>query len=63
MKSIGAKHQQKRGWSAGVMLACAVLSSSAWACGDKMADDPWVSPWKMEYISVLTSPLIDDYAT
>lgn len=69
MKSIGARPLQKRRWSVagrrvgGMMLACAVLSSSAWACGDKVADDPWVSPWKMEDISVLTSPLFDDYAT
>lgn len=69
MKSMGTRPPQKRGWSVagrragGVMLACAVLSPSAWACGDKVANDPWVSPWKMEYISVLTSPLIDDYAT
>lgn len=68
MKSIHARRPQKR-WrsverrAGGVMLACAVLSSSAWACGGNVVDDPWVSPWKMENISVLTSPLIEDYAT
>ncbi|KAG0921177.1 hypothetical protein G6F32_015222 [Rhizopus arrhizus] len=44
-------------------IARVMGSPSAWACGDKVANDPWVSPWKMEYISVLTSPMIDDYAT
>ena len=68
MKSMDARNTRKR-WhpvgklAGGVMLAYAVLSPSAWACGGGVAGDPWVSPWKMEDVSVLTSPLIEQYAT
>lgn len=68
MKSMDARSTHKRRQrlgklAGGVMLAYAVLSSSAWACGGGVAGDPWVSPWKMQDVSVLTSPLIEQYAT